>query len=197
METTILIANDQQSLHDLDTNEIRPFSIYNSREGRPTEISAIVAADRNNAIGRGGDIPWHISEDFKRFKALTLGHPVIMGRRTWESLPKRPLPGRRNIVVTSDSGYEAPGAEVALSPLDALGLCAADESPFVIGGASIYAALLPYCTRLFLTRVETEVEGADTYMPQIDDREWQLAESDGPHTASDGLQYTFLNYRRV
>lgn len=196
METTILVQRDGESLRDLDTHSIRPFSIYNSTEGRNRDLFAIVAADLNGAIGSNGQIPWHISEDFKRFKALTLGHPVIMGRKTWESLPRRPLPGRRNIVITRNPEYIAEGAETALSTAEALALCAADEVPFIIGGATIYAELYDLCTRIYLTRVHLQVADADAHFATPSPDLWHLANSSDLLTAPDGTQYQFLDYHR-
>ena len=196
METAIYVPNDHEALRDKDHAELRPFSLYNSTESRRGELHAIVAAARGGAIGRGGEIPWHISEDLKHFKALTQGHPVIMGRATWESLPKRPLPGRRNIVVTRQRDYEAPGAEIAGSPEEAIGMCSPDEQAFIIGGGGIYRATLPYCTTLHLTRVELDVEDADTWFPLPDDEDWTLSEAGQPQATAEGVGYKFETWRR-
>ncbi|MGB7204468.1 MAG: dihydrofolate reductase, partial [Anderseniella sp.] len=102
-------------------------------------VSAVVAASDNNVIGKDGGLPWHVSSDLKLFKEITLGKPVIMGRRTWESLPRRPLPGRRNIVITRNSDYEAEGAELARSVDEALSLCAGEDEVSIIGGGQVYA----------------------------------------------------------
>lgn len=114
------------------------------------EVNMIVAAGKDGAIGKNGDLIWHISSDLKRFKALTMGHPVIMGRKTWESLPKKPLPGRLNIVVSRNPDFIAEGARVVTTPEDALGV-SGDSSPFVMGGEQIYKAFMPYVTKIFLT----------------------------------------------
>ncbi len=126
-------------------------------------VSLIAACDRRGLIGRGGDLPWRLPADLAHFKAVTLGKPVVMGRRTWESL-RRPLPGRDNIVVTRRRGYRAPGAAVAASPAAALALASGATEIVVIGGAQLYAALAPRATRLYLTRVEGEFAG-DTWFP--------------------------------
>ncbi len=136
-------------------------------------ISLIAAMDRNRAIGKGNALPWHLPDDLKHFKHITLGKPVVMGRKTFESLGCRPLPGRRNIVV-SRNGFAAEGAEVFASLEEALAAAQAEaEEVMVIGGAQIYQQALPRADRVYLTRVETEVEGADAWFPELDDS-WQL-----------------------
>jgi len=137
-------------------------------------ISLIAAMDRNRAIGRGNALPWHLPDDLRHFKRLTLSKPVIMGRRTFESLGCRPLPGRPNLVV-SCSGFQADSVEVFPSFEAALarGRQLHDEV-MVIGGGQIYAQALPHADRLYLTRVETEIEGADTWFPEWDRDVWQL-----------------------
>lgn len=139
-------------------------------------VALVVAMDERGAIGRNGDLPWRLPDDLKRFKALTMGKPIVMGRRTWESIGRRPLPGRNNIVVTRQHGYAAPGATVAAS-LDAAYAAAGDVPDLcVIGGAEIYAQALPTADVLHLTRVHTIVPDADTFFPRLDDTEWrQLA----------------------
>ncbi len=134
------------------------------------KVSLIAAlGERTRAIGHGNGLLWQLPEDLKRFKALTSGHPVVMGRKTWESLPERfrPLPGRTNIVVTRDAAYDAASAEVAASLEDALARASrapGGEEVFVIGGGELYAAALPYADRLYLTLVDDDTEG-DTHFP--------------------------------
>lgn len=138
-------------------------------------VSAIAAiSKKNRAIGKKGAIPWFIPEDFKRFKDITTGHPVIMGRRTWESLPEqvRPLPGRTNIVMNNDAEMTATGARVVPTLEEALMI--AKKSPggqetFIIGGGQIYSFTLPHVERLYLTLVDKEVEEADTFFPAYED----------------------------
>jgi dihydrofolate reductase len=132
-----------------------------------TVISLVVAVSKNGVIGRDGGLPWHISSDLKRFKAITMGKPVIMGRKTWESLPKRPLPGRRNIVLTRASHSIGEGAEMVSSPADALALVQDVEEMCVIGGGEIYRQFLPLAQRIYLTEVDLEVDG-DTQFPKLD-----------------------------
>jgi len=133
-------------------------------------VSFVLARADNGVIGKDGGLPWRLPDDMRRFKQLTLGKPVVMGRKTWESLPRKPLPGRENIVVTRDAGFRAEGVVVVHALADALAR-QADEI-CIIGGAQIYAQALPYATRIHLTEVHGEVEG-DTRMPGFDPAEWR------------------------
>lgn len=196
MEHSIVFPSDPERGIDRGSAEIHPFSIYNSSTVRRRRVAAIVAAGNDGAIGRDGDLPWHIAGDMRRFKSLTMGHPVIMGRRTWESLPKRPLPGRRNIVVSRNPDFRAEGAETAPSVEAAIAACAADEIPFVIGGGQIYAAAFPLLTEILMTRVDTSVENADTFFPTLKEDEWSVSEQSETMTTDQGLSYHFLTYRR-
>jgi dihydrofolate reductase len=137
-----------------------------------SRIALVVAVSRNGVIGRDGGLPWHISSDLKRFKAITMGKPVVMGRKTWESLPKRPLPGRPNIVVTRQPGYIAEGA-VVVADMDAALLVAGNVAEIaIIGGGEIYAMVFRRADRLYLTEVDMDVAG-DTFFPAINPAEWQ------------------------
>lgn len=138
-------------------------------------ISIIAAVAQNGVIGDRNALLWHISEDMKHFKTLTTGHPVVMGRKTWESLG-RPLPNRTNVVITRQA-VEIPGCRVVHSLEEAMALFAADEEIFIIGGAQIYAEALPVADRLYLTRVEHDYEG-DTRFPVWNEQEWQLVASE-------------------
>jgi dihydrofolate reductase len=151
-------------------------------------ISIIVAASTNNAIGKQGELPWKISDDLKRFKALTLGKPIVMGRRTYESIG-RPLPGRQNIVITRQAGFDAQGCDVVASPQEALRVASSAGEIFVIGGSEIYALFLPKAHRLHLTRVHTHIDG-DAFFPDIDEQIWQLVDAEA-HVASDVNQFPF------
>ena len=146
------------------------------------EITFIVARAGNGVIGREGKLPWHIPADLKRFKRLTMGTAMVMGRRTFESLPGL-LPGRRHIVLTRDPGWAAPGTEVARDPDEAIALAAPDPVT-VIGGAEIFALLMPRATRIELTEVHGPVEG-DTFMPAPDPARWCETFRD-EHAAEDG-----------
>ena len=126
---------------------------------------------RNRVIGANGAIPWHLPEELKRFKSLTLGHHIIMGRKTWESIG-RLLPGRTTVIITRRSGYSVPGAKIAHSLDEAVAACGDDSEIFVIGGAELYAQALPRAGRLYLTTVEADVAG-DTVMPEFDMKGWR------------------------
>ena len=157
-------------------------------------INLIVAAGTDGAIGKDGKLIWKISADLKRFKEITMGHPVVMGRKTWESLPKKPLPGRRNIVVTRNAGYEAIGAETAASPDEALRLCDGEE-PFIIGGEQIYAAMLPFADRIYLTRVEENYPEADAWFPPLGE-DWSFLEEEETRETPEGVKYRFSVFKR-
>jgi dihydrofolate reductase len=133
-------------------------------------LSLIVAMAKNRVIGHDNKMPWHLPAELAYFKRITTGHPIIMGRKTFESIG-RPLPGRRNIVVSRNANFHAPGIEVTNSLENALALCA-DENPFVIGGASLYAEALKLAERLYVTEIEAELVG-DTFFPLIDSSVWQ------------------------
>lgn len=165
-------------------------------------LSLIVAMAANGVIGRDGDLPWRISEDLKHFKALTMGKPMIMGRKTWESLPGA-LPGRPHIVVSRDAGYRADGVEVvggietAVARGEALAAEAGVEEVMVIGGAEIYRLALPHGGRIYLTEIEDDVPG-DTRFPEIDRADWTETESDGPMSdEKTGLSYRFVTLDRA
>ena len=127
------------------------------------KIHLIVAIGEDGSIGKNGDLIWKISEDLQNFKKMTIGHPVIMGRKTWESLPKRPLPNRRNIVITRQNDFKAEGAEVVNSVEKAIESVKGEE-PFIIGGAEIYKAFMPFVTHFHLTKVFSTCKDADTFL---------------------------------
>ena len=160
-------------------------------------LSIIVAIAQNGAIGKDNDLLWHLSSDLKRFKKLTTGHPVVMGRRTWDSLPKKPLPGRQNIVMTNNPDFVAEGAEVVHSINDLFKLLKdCDDEVFVMGGAAIYQALLPFTNRLYITRVYRDYK-ADVYFPTIDMSEFTLVKLGEPmQDEESGLDYAYEEYDR-
>lgn len=163
-------------------------------------ISIIVAVDDDRAIGRAGGLAHYIRQDLRHFRELTLGNVVVMGRRTFESLPKGALPGRRNIVVSTRADYEAPGAEVAATLERALDMAAQGPGEtFVIGGGSIYAQAMERADRLCLTLIHTPApEDADVFFPEIKPQDWVEEEKSGPMTDPDsGLEFEFVNLRRV
>ncbi|MBA2117421.1 Dihydrofolate reductase [Planctomycetes bacterium FF15] len=133
----------------------------------------IVAASQDWVIGRDGDMPWRLSSDLKRFKSLTMGHPMIMGRKTYESIG-RLLPGRTTIIVTRDPSYQVEGAVIANSVGDAVAACHEADEAFVVGGAEIYQAMLPWTTRLYLTKVLAMIPDGDTHFPLLDFHHWHL-----------------------
>jgi dihydrofolate reductase len=163
-----------------------------------TTLALIAALDRRHAIGRGGDLLWHEREDQAHFRRVTMGCPVIMGRKTWDSLPARfrPLPGRRNIVVTRNGAWRADGAEVAAALDDALARVADAPRTFVIGGGELYALALPRADELVLTEIDSAFEGADTFFPSVD-RTAFVETSREERCTADGTRYAFVTYRRA
>lgn len=156
-----------------------------------SEIVLVVAISDNGVIGKDGTIPWHISEDMKRFKALTMGHTLVMGRKTWESLPKKPLPGRVNVVLTRQKDWRAQGAQTASS----LGQATSGTSGtvMIIGGAEIYERALPLASRIELTEVHRDFDGDVVLV--LDRKGWrETARED--HVTTDGLGYSYVTLTR-
>lgn len=151
-------------------------------------ISIIVAASTNNVIGVHGELPWKISDDLKRFKQLTMGKPIVMGRLTWESIG-RPLPGRQNIIISRQPGFSAEGCDVVASKAAVLDIAGDSEEIIIIGGGQIYELFLPEAGRLHITRVHTEIEG-DAFFPTIDAGSWELVDSEA-FAASDKNEFAF------
>ena len=166
-------------------------------EFRPLTVSLIAAVARNGGIGRDGGLLCPLPADLRRFKQLTVGHPVIMGRRTFESLPKGALPNRRNIVLSRQAGASFPGAETFATLRDALASCRQGEQVFVIGGASVYKEALPLANRLCLTRIAARPPRADVYFPRFNSRHWRVAlrEKHAPD-AKNRQRYQFVDYVR-
>lgn len=153
-------------------------------------ISLVVAASANNVIGVAGGLPWHLATDLRRFKAITMGKPMVMGRATWESIG-RALPGRRSIVVTRQGDFSAAGGEIVTSIDAALAATADADELMVIGGGQIYRQFLPMAQRIYLTTVHAEIAG-DTTFPALDEADWQLVESESiPASASQPYALTF------
>jgi len=163
----------------------------------PLPLTLIAAVARNRVIGQQGQLAWSDPADLKHFRAVTQGHVVLMGRKTWDSLPARfrPLPGRRNVVVSRQPGLQLEGAEVYASFDEALSALANAGRVFVIGGGQLYALALPLADELLLTEVDADLEG-DTHFPVIDRRVWQAAESQTPADAT-GPGFAFVTYRRA
>ena len=162
-------------------------------------VVLIAALDRNRAIGKGNAMPWHLPDDLKRFKALTLGKPVLMGRRTAESLG-RALPGRLNLVLTLSGRVPFAGMQAVSSIDEALRIASAQGASdlCVIGGGEVYALALPFATTMHLTHVETAVDGADAFFPHVDARAWrEIARSHRPADAAHAFAFDFVDYRRA
>lgn len=156
-------------------------------------LSLIVAYAQNRVIGRDNTLPWKLPSDLAHFKRTTLGHPIIMGRKTWESLG-RPLPGRRNIVLSRDAGFHAQGAECVTSLAQAIDSVKNVEQAFVIGGAQIYQLALPFADQVIATEVLQDIEG-DAFFTPLDSAQW-LEVSRVPQPAENGLRFEFVHYRR-
>lgn len=162
------------------------------------EICLIAAVAAKGVIGAANALPWHLPADLRRFKELTWGHPVVMGRTTWDSLPARvrPLPGRTNIVVSRDPDFAPAGVTVARSLEEALGVGAASGAPvFVIGGAAVYAQALEHATRIYLTRLQLEVAG-DAFFPPLDAGQWRETACEGHPAVGDLPAYAFVTLER-
>lgn len=157
-------------------------------------LSIIAAVAANGVIGAGNAMPWHLSEDLKRFRALTIGHPILMGRKTHQSLG-RPLPGRRNLVISRDAGFRAEGCETFASLDAALAACGETEEVFVIGGGQIYREALTLADRLHLTEIQMEFAG-DTRFPDYDRSRWRETSREH-HRADQGWDYDFVVYDRI
>ncbi|MDG5490044.1 dihydrofolate reductase [Psychroserpens sp. SPM9] len=205
-----LVAKQQQRIEKLkaqflkEETEIAKTQAYNevlednsSSQKKKSELTIIVAAGENNAIGKDNDLIWHLSDDLKRFKSLTNGHHIIMGRKTFESFPK-PLPNRTHIVITRQDNYKAPDGVIIVNNLeDALDAARHDNQPFIIGGGEIYKQSMALADKIEITRVHHRFEQADTFFPEIDTSTWkeihrQFHEKDETHKFS----FTFLTYVR-
>jgi dihydrofolate reductase len=160
------------------------------------KLGLIYARARNGVIGKDGGLPWHLPEDLAHFKRVTLGCPVIMGRKTWDALPPRfrPLPGRRNIVVTRQPGWHAEGAGSASSLAQAIALCAGEPTAWVIGGADIYAQAVPLAHTAEVTEIDADFAG-DAFAPQLG-AEWKEMVR-RVHTAASGVRYSFVTYQNT
>ncbi len=188
LSDTILIRASKLRLR-FDMND------QETKQATPTKtISMIVAASENDVIGRDGDMPWRLSADLKRFKKLTMGHAIIMGRKTYESIG-RLLPGRTTVILTRQSDFVVDGAIVVQRLEDAIA-ATADESPFIVGGAEIYRLALPQIDEIQLTRVHSEIEG-DTFLPPIDWDQWdEVSRKRFESDEKNSFSYSFIRYRR-
>jgi len=159
-------------------------------------ISIIAAVSEDLGLGRNNDLLWYIPEDLKRFKRLTYGKTVVMGKRTWESLPLKPLPGRKNIVISDITGDSFENALTACSIEDAMDKCGHDGEIFIIGGASIYRQFMPYAGRLYITHVHMN-KPADVFFPEIDMSRWKVVEREEYRdTGQESIPYSYIVYER-
>lgn len=198
-----LVAKQQERIDQLtqeylkEEEIIAKSQVYNQKldnkvtqEKKTPELTIIVAAGENNAIGKDNDLIWHLSDDLKRFKALTNGHHIIMGRKTFESFPK-PLPNRTHIVITRQNGYKAPEGVIIVNNLDdAIDAARHDKQPFIIGGGEIYKQSMTLADKIELTRVHSNFENADTYFPEIDTMQWTEINRVS-HDADENHEYAF------
>ncbi len=159
-----------------------------------TQLSIIVAVAHDRVIGVNNTLPWHLPEDLKRFKALTMGHHIIMGRKTYDSLG-RLLPGRTTVIVTRNESYQVEGALVANSLEDAIALCKDDEEVFLIGGAELYQAGLKLAHKLYITEIELDVAG-DAFFPALVSEEWAEMARES-HASEKGLNFNYVTYTRM
>lgn len=158
-----------------------------------TQLSTIVAIANNRVIGINNTLPWHLPEDLKRFKALTMGHHIIMGRKTYESLG-RLLPGRTTVIVTRNPDYKVEGALIAKSLQSALALCKGDDEAFLIGGAELYQDGLKHSEKLYITEIDLDVAG-DAHFPDFDSQHWQEIAREA-HVSEKGLKFNYVTYQR-
>lgn len=158
-------------------------------------ISFLLAMDKNRVIGKNNDLPWRLPADLAYFKKTTMGHPVVMGRKTHESIGKA-LPGRKNVVMTQDSGYMAEGCEIVHSVDKAISLFPPDKEVFVIGGAQLFEAFFPFADRLYVTYIDEAFKG-DTFFPEIDETEWKKVSSKkGDKNEKNPYDYFFIIYEK-
>ena len=161
------------------------------------ELNIIVAVSNSNAIGKDNKLLWHLPADLKFFKETTMGCPIIMGRKTYESIG-RALPGRRNIVITRNANYEIGGVEIADSVSQAISLVNNEPKVFIIGGADIYSQTLSSCTSVYITRVDLDIDHADVFFPELNNLEWKMIWEE-KHTADEKnkFNYTYQKYIRI
>ena len=206
-----LVAKQQDRIEQLKQEYIKEEKViaksqaYNdvlesktTSEKKTSELTIIVAAGENDAIGKDNDLIWHLSDDLKRFKSLTNGHHIIMGRKTFESFPK-PLPNRTHIVITRQKDYKAPEGVIIVNNLDdALDAARNDKQPFIIGGGEIYKQSMALANKIELTRVHSSFENADTYFPEIDETQWkEVGRSTHDADEKHAHAFSFVTYLRA
>lgn len=187
------LTDDKSRRQDIEL--ITPQAELKAEVRRPG-LAMVVAAARDGAIGLNGDMIWHLPGDLRYFKRLTMGGTVVMGRRTWQSLSKGALPGRRNVVISSNPDFAAPGAEVYPSLTEALETLPTEPQIFIIGGGRVYAEALPLAQTVYLTRIDAVCPEADTRFPALDPREWRLADASPTETSPKGINYHFETWVR-
>ena len=184
----VIKSQNEQVLYEDEISSKKKSQMFEKKT-----ITLIAAAAQNDALGKDNDLIWHISEDLKRFKRLTTGHAIIMGRKTFESMPKA-LPNRTNIVLTKNENYKAEGAVVASTIDEALVLAGEDNQPFIIGGAQIYSLFMDHCNRIELTRVHHDFE-ADVFFPKIDTSKWTISKEEFiSKTEDQPYNFTYITY---
>ena len=161
---------------------------------RKRRISILVAMARNRVIGKEGQLPWHLSADLKRFKQLTMGHHIVMGRKTWESIG-RLLPGREHVIISRQTGYAVPGAKVVRSLDAALAEAQDDREVFIIGGGEIYALALPVTDRILLTEIDRDFDG-DAWFPQLPEGAWKETDRVRSMDEASGLEFSYVTLER-
>jgi len=174
----------------------KPQAATSARTPQAPRVCLIAALAANRVIGRNNTLPWHLPADLARFKALTMGHPVVMGRKTYESIG-RPLPGRRNLVITRNRGYNAPGCDLVHSLDEAIAACRGAQEIFIIGGAELYRESLPRAHCLEFTEIRAEIEG-DAFFPEITMSEWhEIGREFHSDEAGSPFSYDFASYERI
>jgi dihydrofolate reductase len=159
-------------------------------------LSIIVALSENNVVGANNQLPWHLSADLKRLKALTMGHHLIMGRKTYESIG-RPLPGRKNVIITRNKNYKAEGCIVVTSLKEGLEVAKKDSEAFIFGGGEVFKEALPRVTKIYMTRIHQSFNG-DTYFPHLDRREWhEVSREDHQPDEVNKYSYSFITYEKI
>lgn len=195
MEQAVFFTDDLIRSQKEGEHKIQPYKIGDRNIKSSGSVSMIAAVARDGAIGNAGTLLWHIPEDLKHFKELTQSAMIVMGRKTWESLPKKPLLGRLNVVISSNPNYRALGALTFTSLEEALRL-GRNMKIFIIGGGILYREGLKYADKIYLTEVLEDYEAADTFFPAIPEAEWRVEEISEVHTSSTGIKYRFVNYIR-
>lgn len=196
MEINSVYPSGQDEIRERDINHLWPKGQCGAAEIRSRHLAVIAAVGRDGAIGRRGDLIRHLPGDLARFKDLTMGHSVIMGRKTWDSLPQKPLPGRVNIVISRNPDFIPEGGMRVQSLAAALQASASDVMPFVIGGGMIYADALPLATHLYLTELDADTPDADTFFPNVETDEWERVYVSEKHTNRQGETFRFVDYVR-